>query len=297
MTLSIRDDRIREIVGHEAEVEQVASGFIFTEGPVWDPRTHSLIFSDIPGNIMRRWSAAGGVEPFRQPSNKANGNTWDRQGRLVTCEHGSRVTRTEEDGSITVLATHHDGKELNSPNDLVVKSDGAIYFTDPTYGRMDKFGFPRDQDKDYQGVYRISPDGPGERQITLLAHDFGQPNGITFSLDESRLFVNDTDRGHIRVFDVQPDGSVTGGEVWAEVTGEGDGAPDGMKVDSEDNLYTTGPGGIHVFASDATDLGVIGLDEGPANFTWGDDDLRTLYMTANTSLYRVRVQVPGRILL
>lgn len=161
MTLSIRDDRIRSIVGNEAELEQVASGFIFTEGPAWDPRTNSLIFSDIPGNIMRRWSAADGVETFRQPSNKANGNTWDQQGRLVTCEHGSRVTRTEEDGSITILATHHDGKELNSPNDLVVRADGAIYFSDPTYGRMEGFGFPREQDKDYQGVYRISPDGPG----------------------------------------------------------------------------------------------------------------------------------------
>jgi gluconolactonase len=297
MTLSIRDDRIRSIVGNEAELEQVASGFIFTEGPAWDPRTNSLIFSDIPGNIMRRWSAADGVETFRQPSNKANGNTWDQQGRLVTCEHGSRVTRTEEDGSITILATHHDGKELNSPNDLVVRADGAIYFSDPTYGRMEGFGFPREQDKDYQGVYRISPDGPGDRDIALLADDFAQPNGITFSLDESQLFVNDTDRGHIRVFDVNADGSVSGGGVWAEVTGAGAGAPDGMKVDSENNLYTTGPGGIHVFSSDGTDLGVIGIPEGPANFTWGDEDLRALYVTATTSLYRVRVKVPGRKLL
>ena len=294
MTLSIRDDRIRAIVGDEADVEQVATGFIFTEGPAWDPRTNSLIFSDIPGNIMRRWSAAHGVETFREPSNKANGNNWDRQGRLVTCEHASRVTRTEEDGSVTVLATHHDGKELNSPNDLAVKSDGAIYFSDPTYGRMEGYGFPREQDKDYQGVYRISPDGAGDRVVTLLADDFAQPNGITFSLDESKLFVNDTDRGHIRVFDVHPDGSVSGGEVWAEVTGDGDGVADGMTTDSDNNLYTTGPGGIHVFAEDATDLGVINIPEVPANFTWGDKDLCSLYITANTSIYRVRVRVPGR---
>jgi len=290
MALTILDDRIRSVVGDSIDVEQVATGFIFTEGPVWDPRTGSLIFSDMPGDIMRRWNAAGGVETFRQPCNKANGNTWDLQGRLLTCEHGSRVTRTEEDGSITVLATHYDGKEINSPNDLTVKSDGSIYFTDPTYGRMEGFGFPREQDMDVQGVYRISPSG----DISQLADDFLQPNGIAFSLDESKLFVNDTDRGHVRVFNVQADGSVTGGDVWAEVTGEGDGVPDGLKVDSEGNLYTTGPGGIHVFAPDATDLGVIGIPEHIANFAWGDDDLRTLYVTASASLYRLRVTVPGR---
>jgi len=290
MALTILDDRIRSVIGDSIDVEQVATGFIFTEGPVWDPRTGSLIFSDMPGDIMRRWSAAGGVETFRQPCNKANGNTWDLQGRLLTCEHGSRITRTEEDGSITVLATHYDGKELNSPNDLTVKSDGSIYFSDPSYGRMEGFGFPREQDMDVQGVYRISPSG----ETSQLADDFLQPNGVAFSLGESRLFVNDTDRGHVRVFNVQTDGSVTGGDVWAEVTGEGDGVPDGLKVDSEGNLYTTGPGGIHVFAPDATDLGVIGIPEHIANFAWGDDDLRTLYVTASTSLYRLRVTVPGR---
>ncbi len=290
MTLKVLDDRIRSVVGDSVEVEQVATGFIFTEGPVWDPRTGSLIFSDMPGDIMRRWSAANGVETFRQPCNKANGNAWDLQGRLLTCEHGSRVTRTEEDGSVTVLATHYGGKELNSPNDLAVKSDGSIYFSDPTYGRMDGFGFPREQDMDVQGVYRISPDG----EVSQLANDFDQPNGIAFSLDESKLFVNDTDRGHVRVFDVQPDGSVTGGDVWADVVGEGEGVPDGLKIDSEDNLYTTGPGGIHVFAPDATDLGVIGIPEHIANFTWGDDDLRTLYVTASTSVYRRRVNTPGK---
>ncbi len=291
MSLTINDDRMRSVVGDSSEVEQVATGFIFTEGPVWDPRTGSLIFSDMPGDIMRRWSPASGVEVFRQPCNKANGNTWDLQGRLLTCEHGSRVTRTEDDGSITVLATHFDGRELNSPNDLTVRSDGTIYFSDPTYGRMEGFGFPREQDMDVQGVYRITPDG---NEVSQVASDFAQPNGIAFSLDESKLFVNDTDRGHVRVFHVQEDGSATGGEVWAEVTGEGEGVPDGLKVDSEDNLYTTGPGGIHVFAPDATDLGVIAIPEHIANFTWGDEDLRTLYVTASTSVYRLRVNVPGR---
>ena len=291
MTLSIRDDRIRAVVGDNADVKRLATGFEFTEGPVWDPRTNSLIFSDMPGDIMRRWSNAKGIETFRTPCGKTNGNTWDRQGRLVSCEHASRVTRTEADGSVTVLATHYNGKELNSPNDIVVKSDGAIYFSDPSYGRKEYYGIPRKQDLDFQGVYRLSPDG---KDLTLLASDFGQPNGLTFSLDEKKLFVNDTDRGHIRVFDVKSDGSVSGGGVWADVTGEGAGAPDGMKIDSKGNLYTTGPGGIHIFAPDATDLGVIGFPEGPANFTWGDADLRTLYVTATSSLYRVRVNVPGR---
>ena len=294
MSLEIRDERIRAIVGDEAEIEQVATGFMFTEGPMWDPRTGTLIFSDIPANAMRRWSAEGGVEVFREPSGKANGNYWDRQGRLVTCEHAGRVVRAEQDGSITVLATHFDGKELNSPNDVVVKSDGAIYFSDPTYGRMEVTGFPRPQELDYQGVYRLSPDG---QDLSLLASDFEQPNGLTFSIDESTLFVNDTNRGHIRAFSVHADGSVSGGEVWAEVKGEGAGAPDGMKTDSAGNLYTTGPGGIHVFAPDATDLGVIGMPEAPANFTWGGDDLRTLYATARTSVYSTRVKVPGKKLV
>ena len=145
-----------------------------------------------------------------------------------------------------------------------------------------------------QGVYRITPQG---NQIKQLADDFAQPNGITLSVDESRLFVNDSDRGHVRVFDVDSDGSVSGGDVWVEVCGEGDGVPDGMKTDSRNNLYTTGPGGIHVFASDKTELGVIGLPEFAANFNWGDKDLRTLYVTATTSLYRLRVNVPGRKLI
>jgi len=192
------------------------------------------------------------------------------------------------------LATHYNGKELNSPNDLTVRSDGTIYFTDPTYGRMQAYGFPREQDMDVQGVYRITPDG---NQITQLADDFAQPNGITLSVDESRLFVNDSDLGHVRVFDVNSDGSVSGGRVWVEVCGDGDGVPDGMKIDSRNNLYTTGPDGIHVFASDKTELGVLGLPEFAANFTWGDNDLRTLYVTATTSLYTLRVNVPGRKLI
>jgi gluconolactonase len=200
------------------------------------------------------------------------------------------VTREEHDGSITVLASHYAGKELNSPNDLIVKSDGAIYFSDPTYGRMNGFGLLREQDMDFQGVYRIDP---VSGEVSLLASDFGQPNGLTFSLDEKQLFINDTDLGHIRVFDVANDGSISGGDVWAVPEGPGDGGCDGMKLDSKGNIYCTGPGGIHIYAPDATALGVIQVPEVAANFTWGDEDLKSLYITASKSLYRTRVKVAG----
>ena len=291
MNVEVRDPRFRQVVGQDAVLDRIGSGFAFTEGPVWHPTERHLVFSDMPGDHMRRWSEADGVSTFRRPSNKANGNAYDSRGRLLTCEHAtSRVVREEADGTLTVLAGRWQGKELNSPNDIVVKRDGSIHFTDPNYGRREHFGVPRAQELDFQGVYRIAADGT----LSLLADDFLQPNGLCFDGAESRLFVNDTDRGHIRVFSVGGDGTVADGEVWAEVTGEGDGAPDGMKTDSEDNLYCTGPGGVHVFAPDATCLGVIPVPEQVANFTWGGDDMRSLFVTASTSLYRTRVGVPGR---
>ncbi len=292
MNVEIRDEKFRAVVGDDVEIEEVGSGFEFTEGPIWNHVEKHLIFSDIPGNIMRRWRSDGSIEPWRQPSNMANGNTYDGEGRVVTCEHAtSRVTRTERDGTLTVLATHYGDKELNSPNDIIVKSDGAIYFTDPGFGRMEYFGRPREQQLSFQGVYRLDPDS---REVTLLVDDFDQPNGLCFSLEESQLFINDTMRAHIRVFDVNGEGLLENGRVWAGVTGGRDGAPDGMKIDSQGNLYVTGPGGIHVFDPDAACLGVIKMPQGCANFCWGDDDLKSLFVTASTSLYRVRVQVAGR---
>ena len=292
MSVEIRDERFKEVVGEGSELEQVATDFIFTEGAMWNASTRELVFSDIPGDVIRKWSAEGGISVLRQPSAKTNGNYYDLEGRLISCEHAtSRGVREEADGTFSALAPHYEGKELNSPNDVVVTSDGAIYFTDPTYGRMDVFGLLREQDLDFQGVYRIDPNS-GE--LSLLANDFQQPNGLTFSLDEQQLFVNDTDAGHIRVFEVAEDGSISGGDVWAVPKGAGDGGCDGMKIDSEGNLYCTGPGGLHVYASDATCLGVIQVPEVAANFTWGDDDLQTVYITASTSLYRMRVNIPGR---
>jgi gluconolactonase len=292
MSVEIRDAGFREVVGDAVSFEQLGTGFLFIEGPLWHAREHYLLFSDMPGNRIRRWSAKDGIHPFRDPSNMSNGLAWDREGRLLACEHAtSRVTRAETDGSLTVIASHLGDKELNSPNDIVVKSDGGIYFTDPTYGRAEFYGLPRDPILGFRGAYRADPE---TRKLTLLADDFGQPNGLCFSLDEKRLFVNDTERQHIRVFDVRADGTLANSRVWAETVGEGAGAPDGMKIDSAGNLYCCGPGGIHVFDPAGKCLGVIRVPEYTANFNWGDPDLRSLFITASTSLYRIRVKVPGR---
>lgn len=290
MSVEIRDPGFKAVVGDSVAFEKLGTGFLFTEGPLWHARDKYLLFSDMPGDHMRKWTARDGVTTFRKPCAQSNGLAWDRRGRLLVCQHAtSTLTRTEADGSSTVLASHHDGKELNSPNDVVVKSDGAVYFSDPTYGRAEYYGNPRPTQLAFRGVYRVSPDG----KLTLLADDFGQPNGLCFSLDEKRLFVNDTDRQHIRVFDVKADGSLANSRVWAETKGEGPGAPDGMKVDTQGNVYSCGPGGIHVFDPQGTCLGVINVPEYTANFCFGDDDFRSLFVTASTSLYRLRVKVPG----
>ncbi len=291
MVVEVRDGRLKRLVRADVELERVATGFQFVEGPVWHPYGRFLAFSDILADRLLRWSPAEGVGVFRWPSHMANGNTYDRQGRLLTCEHAtSRLTRTDPDGRVTVIASHYDGRELNSPNDVVVRRDGSIYFTDPNSGRGARFGVPRDQELPFQGVYRLDP---GDGSLRLLASDLAKPNGLCFSPDEQRLFVDDTDRAHIRVFDVRPGGHLANGRLWAELTGEGVGVADGMKVDREGNLYCTGPGGIHVFDAAADSLGVIQVPEQATNLAWGDDDVRSLYVTATTSLYRFRVEVPG----
>jgi gluconolactonase len=291
MTVDIRDPKFRSVVGDSVEIEKLATGFLFTEGPLWHAKEQYLLFSDMPGDHMRKWSARDGVSTFRKPCAQSNGLTWDRQGRLIVCEHAtSRLTRTEADGRSTTLASHHDGKELNSPNDVVVKSDGTIYFTDPTYGRTEYYGNPRPTQLEFRGLYRVEPDGG---KLTALATDFGQPNGLCFSRDERQLYVNDTDRQHIRVFDVNGDGTLSNSQIWAETKGAGAGAPDGIKMDTEGNIYCCGPGGIHVFDGKGTSLGVIVMPEYTANFCFGESDFRSLFVTASTSMYRLRVKVPG----
>ncbi len=206
-----------DLVEADAELECIGSGFTFTEGPVWTNRDGgSLLFSDMPGDTRRRWSTAGGVEVVAHPSNKGNGLSWDLEGRLLICEHStSSLIRVEPDGSRTVLASHWQGKELNSPNDVVVTADGSIVFTDPPYGRWPGFGVEREQELDFCGVYRIAPDG----ELCLLVDDFQKPNGLCFSPDEKTLWINDTDGGHIRRFSVGSDGSLSGGEVIYQMEG------------------------------------------------------------------------------
>ncbi len=235
----------------------------------------------MPDDHLRRWSALEGVSTFRKPCNRSNGLTWDRNGRLLACEHASsHVTRTDGEGRIEPIATHYQGKELNSPNDIVCALDGNVYFTDPVYGRMDYYGIKRDCELDFRGLYRVGADPKTPMRI---AADFGQPNGLCFSLDEKRLFVNDTERANIRAFDVGADGALSGDRVFAVTSGEGEGAPDGMKIDSAGNVYCSGPGGVHVFDAEGVCLGVIRVPEPVANFALGGDDYRSLFITASTS--------------
>ncbi len=282
------DDGIRKLVPEGVTLEQVATGFGFTEGPIWCG--DYLLFSDIPRNRIVRWqmhSEGPAVTTFRSPSGNSNGLTLDRSGRLIACEHSTRrVTRTEVDGSVSVLADRYDGRRLNSPNDVVVRSDGSVYFTDPPYGLADTVVW---KEMSFNGVYRIAPDG----KLVLLADDFDRPNGLAFSPDEAILYVNDSARRHIRAFDVSADGDVNNSRVLIEMQLPGIGGPDGMKVDQEGNIYCTGPGGIWVMNPDGKHLGTIVLLESPANFAWGDPDWRTLYVTARTSVYRLRLSVPG----
>jgi sugar lactone lactonase YvrE len=255
---------LQAILDDNAQVEKVAGDFQFTEGPLWHPKGF-LLFSDIPANTLYQWTANKKPEIFRLPSGNANGNTLDREGRLLSAEHGNRrVSRTEKDGTVVTLASQFEGKRLNSPNDLVVKSDGSIYFTDPPYGiksEQEELGF--------YGVYRLAPDG----KLTLLVKDFVRPNGIAFSPDEKKLYVNDSEKGHIRVFDVKSDGTLENGQLFAELKDPSKkGVPDGMKVDQEGNVYSTGPGGIWVFSPSGNLLGILEVPEVAANLAWGWGD-------------------------
>jgi len=279
---------IWQIVPEKVALEQVATGFGFTEGPVWCK--DYLLFSDIPRNRIVRWrmrSEGPEITTFRSPSGNSNGLALDKSGRLITCEHSTRrVTRTEVDSSVSVLAERYEGRRLNSPNDVVVRSDGSIYFTDPPYGLKN---FDTWKELSFNGVYRFAPDG----KLVLLADDFDRPNGLAFSPDESVLYINDTSRVHIRAFDVSPDGNLSNGRVLIDMQSSETGAPDGMKVDEKGNIYCTGPGGLWVIDSNGQCLGRIMLPEIPSNLAWGDTDRRSLYITARSSIYRLRLAVPG----
>lgn len=286
------DPKFHQLIDVESGLDVIASGFDFLEGPIWNRADQSVLFSDILGNSIFKWSQGAVVEKVRRHSYMANGNAYDRSGRVVTCEHAtSRVSRSDfANNYYEVLATHYDEKALNSPNDIVVKRNGLIYFTDPTSGRSAGYGVPRNPELPFCGVYMLHPDS---LKLTLLVNDFSKPNGLCFSKDEQLLYINDTNRQHIRVFDVEPDGRLKNGRLFAELKGNLPGVADGMKIDQEGNLYCCGPGGIQLFDPHGAHLGTIIMPEHTTNFVFGEADLKALFITASTSLYRLRALVPG----
>jgi gluconolactonase len=301
------DPALDAIVSPTAVVEKLAGDFSFTEGPVWVPRKDGveghLLFSVPNDNVIYRMTAEGDVSIFRTKSGYAgfnigefhqpgsNGLTLDRQGRLTINQHGNRrVIRVEPHGNITVLADRFDGKRLNSPNDLVYRSDGSLYFTDPPFGLPKVFNDPR-KELPFSGVYRVA-DG----KVELVANDLDAPNGIAFSPDERVLYVNNWNEKNkvIMCYDVQPDGRLVNGRVFFDMTAApGDDALDGMKVDVKGHVYCTGPGGLWIISSEGRHLGTIQLPENPHNLAWGDDDGKTLYITALSGIYKIRTHVAG----
>jgi gluconolactonase len=303
-SISRKDPSFNKILPADAKLEKLRGDFRFTEGPVWVRSGSYLLFSDLPSNAIMKWSPGGAVSTFRKGifSGKypdgvligSNGLTLDKQGRLVAAEHGNRrVTRTEKDGSITVLADRYEGKRLNSPNDLICKSNGDIYFTDPTglYRTYPAGPDAPKQELNFNGVYRVRSPGKAE----LIAKDIPYPNGLAFSPDEKKLYIASSRPDKFwMVYDLKAGGTLGAGRKFFDATKiPGEGVPDGMKVDSAGNVWATGPAGIMVFSPQGIFLGAIQLPEIPANLAWGDSDGKTLYVTARTGLYRVRTNITG----
>ena len=298
------DPALDKLMSRGAKIEKLHSGFRFIEGPVWVRSGSYLLFSDLQSNAIMKWSPDGTVSVFRKaifsgsyPDGVqigSNGLTFDRQGRLVAAEHGNRrVSRIEKDGTITVLADHYEGKRLNSPNDLICKSNGDIYFTDPPglYRTYPEGSNAPKRELDFAGVYRVS--APGKVELVTKAVPY--PNGLAFSPDEKKLYIaSSRPEKFWMVYNVEADGTLSHGKKFFDATNiPGEGVPDGMKVDRAGNIYATGPAGIMIFTPDAKLLGTIELPEIPANLNWGDGDGKALYITARTSLYRIRMDVPG----
>ena len=306
----LRDDpELDKIVTPGTKIEKLAGGFLFTEGPVWVPRTADsegyLLFSDPNNNTIYRWTPDGQVSIYRTKSGYAgadigeygqpgsNGLTLDAEGRLTINQHGNRrVVRLEKNGQLTVLADQYEGKRLNSPNDLVYKSDGALYFTDPPFGLPKFYDDPR-KELPFSGVFRVSSNG---RQVQLLTTELKGPNGLAFSPDERYLYVDNWDekRKIIMRYEVNSDGALANGKLFFDMTSApGEDALDGLKIDQKGNLYVSGPSGLWIISPEGKHLGTIVGPEHPHNFAWGDDDGKTLYLCARTGLYRIRLNVPG----
>jgi gluconolactonase len=296
MPLTLRDatPELLALVDPEQELQELAAGFGFIEGPAWSRWDHGLLFSDILTDTRWRWSPERGAEVAMHPNYKANGLCFEADGSLLACEHvTSSVIRIRPNGDRQLVAFHYRGAYLNSPNDVVVSSDGAIYFSDPDYGRWDHpVGVARPFELGFHGVYRVPPGG-GETELVVERDAFDQPNGLCFSPDESRLFVNDLTC--IRVYDVRPDGSLAGGDLFHDGLGDTDipgrGNPDGMKVDERGNVWCTARGGVWVLSPAGALLGVIETPETVANIAWGGPGWRTLFLCTSTTLRAIQTRV------
>lgn len=281
-------DEFARCVDPAAEVRKLAGEMKFTEGPVWMPRDGGyLVFSDIPADEMKRWCEKDGLAVFRQPSRNANGNTLDRHGRLITCEHsGRRLSILQSDGTHRTLVDRFEGKAFNSPNDATVAADGAVYFTDPDYGLR---GAPGEIGGNW--VYRFDP---AKNELRVLVRDFDKPNGIALSPDGKRLYVADAGKPrHIRVFDVLADGGIANSRVFCEID---QGSPDGIRCDVDGRLWSTAGDGVRIYDVSGKLLGTIPVPEVPANLCFGGKDGKTLFITARTSLYTVDVKVAGHFI-
>lgn len=292
MEIEILEPRGSSVLAADEGVQRAVGGFVFTEGPLWDPQDGTLLFSDIPANRIYRWRDGSHAELFRQPSGKSNGLTWSVDGALIACEHlNRRVSLNRQDGTVISLADSYQGRRLNSPNDVVSHSSGRIYFSDPPYGiQSESMGAIAEQEQPVNGLYLVSEEGA---EPTLVVEGLERPNGLAFSPDERLLYVNDTPRYQVHVFHVEADGTLTGGRVFAQFSADqGEGRPDGMKIDVEGNVYTTGPGGLWVLNPAGEILARVHLPEKSANCAWAEDG-HTLYITASTSIYRIRTQIRG----
>ncbi len=285
---------LEAVIGKNPPLDRIAYGLLFGEGPVWDRRTEQLFYVDILSNTIWKWKRGVGKEIVLHPSGYADGMTFDIEGRLVVAGWSARtVWRLEHDGSIRTLVSHYQGQKLNTPNDIVVKSDGSIYWTDMAGGLMIAGMVAPDlqQYRDALGVFRLSPNG--EQVDFVVDTNCVAPNGLAFTPDEKILYLNDSRLGTIRAFDVQPDGSLTGERLFHKLSGDEEGVADGMKVDSVGNVYCTGPGGIHVIDSGGNLLGRMRIPGHCTNMGWGDSDWRSLYITTCDSVWRTRVNIPG----
>jgi gluconolactonase len=291
--IDVADERLLELVDPQAEVEQLGGGFRFTEGPVWVPDGDYLLFSDVLANRRHRWDERDGVRTVADPSNIGNGMTLDREGRLVVCEGGGRaVVCMDPSGTGAgreVVVESYRGRRLNSPNDVVVRSDGSIWFTDSWY--LTRLGLEAEQELDFQGVFRVAAGGAGPE---LVLGDMDFPNGLTFSPDETILYVNDSTPGHIRALDVDAGGAVSNDRVFATVPKDATGHVDGMKCDERGNVWVTGPGGVWVLDDTGRHLGTIRLPERTGNLHWGGTDLRWLFIASSSGIYRLRTKIAGR---